>query len=213
MRDEDGPTSPAAARRSSVAAAIGVALIVASAVLAPPLLLNVLGVAGKSGTVWLGAALFRLGVAALGAYLVVAGRLRIWRGDAPRPVPSPPRSGWEWAALAGILATALGLRLHRLGEGLWYDEINVRVLYMGMSFGEILTTYQSESQHFPFTLLARACFALFGEGPASLRLPAALFGAGSVAALYLLARQVTSPREALLSAGLLTVSYHHVWFS
>jgi hypothetical protein len=87
------------------------------------------------------------------------------------------------------------------------------VLYMGLSLGEIVTTYDLESQHFLFTLLARIAFDLFGEGPASLRLPAALFGVGSVVALYLLGQRVANEREGLLSATLLTLSYHHVWFS
>ena len=55
--------------------------------------------------------------------------------------------------------------------------------------------------------------AIFGDGPAALRLPAVLFGVASIAALYLFARRVTTVREALVAAALMTVSYHHIWFS
>jgi mannosyltransferase len=206
--DRPGPSN-------AVSIAGGVTLVI-SIVLSPPLILTALGLAAtETRRLWLGTVLFRLGLGALGLYLVLAGRLPLWEIGARAkvtPAEPPPR----WAAvtlLVGILVLALALRLYRLGAGLWYDEINAYVLYMGLSFGEIVTTYDLESQHFLFTLLARAAFALFGEGPASLRLPAALFGTASVAALYLLGRQLATKREALLSAALLAVSYHHVWFS
>jgi hypothetical protein len=47
----------------------------------------------------------------------------------------------------------------------------------------------------------------------ALRLPAVLFGVASIGALVLLASSVATRREALLAAGFLSVSYHHVWFS
>lgn len=162
---------------------------------------------------WTGAFLFRLGLATLGVYLAVASRLPIWTGGARPSRPATRRPPWAGAALVALMALALAIRLHRLGVGLWYDEIIAHVQYMHMSLGEILTTYRSESQHFLFTLLARVSLTIFGDGPASLRLPAAIFGVASVGALYLLARRVTTEGEALLSAALLSVSYHHVWFS
>jgi mannosyltransferase len=201
-------------RRSNAATAVGVALLIIGVALPSSLLLGALGVtaAAEARRLWAGAALFRLGLGTLGLYLVAIGWLPIW-GDGTRPMaPAAPRPRWAGAVLASILVVALGLRLNHLGVGLWYDEIYVYVRYMGMSFGEIVTTYH-EGQNFLFTLLARAAFALLGAGPASLRLPAVLFGVGGVAALYLLARRVATEREALLSAALLTVSYHHLWFS
>jgi mannosyltransferase len=200
-------------RPSGAASALGVALVIAGIGLSPSLLLRALGITGHTGPLWLGAVLFRTGLAMLGLYLLVAGRLAIWHAAARRTGRAAPPSFWAVATVGGILAAALGIRLFRLGAGLWFDEIIEYVEYMHLSFGEILTTYATESQHFLYTLLARAAFALVGEGPASLRLPAALFGVASVAALYLFARQVTSEREAVFSAALLTVSYHHVWFS
>jgi uncharacterized membrane protein len=64
-----------------------------------------------------------------------------------------------------------------------------------------------------FSVMARISVLLFGEHTWSLRLPAVLFGVGAVPALYFLGREVSTRREALLAAALLTVSYHHVWFS
>src|SRR4029077_12226550 len=54
---------------------------------------------------------------------------------------------------------------------------------------------------------------LFGDSSWSVRLPAVLFGVASIWALFLLGRELLSTREGLLSAALMTVSYHHIWFS
>src|SRR5207237_6299830 len=64
-----------------------------------------------------------------------------------------------------------------------------------------------------YTVMAHASFRIFGEGAWALRLPAVLFGTGSIVALYLLARQVATRAEALFASALFTFSYHHVWFS
>lgn len=115
--------------------------------------------------------------------------------------------------MALLLAAALALRLYGLGNGLWYDEILTNVTYTRMPYAEIITTYESENQHFLYTLMAHASAQVFGDTPAALRLPAVLFGVGSLWALYLLGRQVAGQREAFLATALLTFTYSHVWFS
>lgn len=111
------------------------------------------------------------------------------------------------------MAAALLLRLYRLGEGLWLDEIYAWVRYMGLPLREIPTVYGSENQHFLFTMLARVSLLLFGESVWAFRLPAVLFGVASLGAVYLFGKEAASEREGLFSAALLTVSYHHIWFS
>jgi len=116
-------------------------------------------------------------------------------------------------ALAATVGLATALRVHDLSAGPWFDEIVTHVRYARMPFAQIVTTYDFQNQHFLYTLLARASMALFGDGVWQLRLPAVLFGVGSVGALALLARRLTGARETLLATLLLAVSYHHVWFS
>jgi 4-amino-4-deoxy-L-arabinose transferase-like glycosyltransferase len=115
--------------------------------------------------------------------------------------------------LLALLVAAAGLRFYKLNQGLWLDEILTYTSYARMPYAQIVTTFDSENQHFLYSLLARTSFLLFGESAWALRLPAVLFGVGSILALYLLGREVTDRREALLSAALLTFSYHHIWFS
>jgi uncharacterized membrane protein len=162
----------------------------------------------------LGARLFKVGLIMLGALIIALGMiLGKKREILTEKLITNSSDKLPGIILSMMLAVALVLRLYGIDYGLWYDEMRTHVQYMGMSFGEILTTYDSENNHVLFTLLARASFGLFNESPWSIRLPAVLFGVASIWALYLLARQVASLREALLSAAFLTVSYHHVWFS
>jgi len=139
---------------------------------------------------------------------------------AERPVfphPQPGIIGRPWARptviLLAILLAAAVLRVYRLDAGLWFDEIVADVEFVRAPFGTIVTTYESENQHFLYNILAHASYGLFGQSVWALRLPAVLFGLASILALYLFARHVTSVTESLLAAGLLAFSYHHVWFS
>ena len=162
----------------------------------------------------LGSTFFKIGLVVLGLWVIVLGRMSVWKQDRPSESCLYDRDNKNHLAiLAAILLSASALRLYGLDYGLWHDEIVTYVKYMRIPFREALLTYDSENQHFLFTLLAHISFRIFGESNWSLRLPAVFFGIGSIWALYLLGRQVGSTREALLSAALLAFSYHHVWFS
>lgn len=115
--------------------------------------------------------------------------------------------------ICALLAIALGLRLYGLNAGLWHDEIATYINYGGLSFGEILTVYDSQNQHMLYSLIARISLLVFGVDAWALRLPAVLFGVASIGVLYILVRQVGSAREAIFSSALMTFSYHHIWFS
>lgn len=123
-----------------------------------------------------------------------------------------PFRGAGWI-IAGLIVAGTALRLYALGEGLWYDEITALVKYVRLPVPQILTTFDSQNQHLLFSLLAHAATSIFGDGTWALRLPAAMFGIGSLWATYWLGALVASRREGLLAAALLTASYHHVWFS
>jgi mannosyltransferase len=160
-----------------------------------------------------GATYFKIGLVVFGMLLLVVPRLPIWDATSYPSRASDQDGLAVQGGLAALLVIALGLRLYWLNSGLWLDEILAYATYMKLSFGEIATLYDSQNQHFLFTLLAKASLAVFGESAGAFRLPAVLFGVGSIWALYLFARQVASAREALITAALLTFSYHHVWFS
>jgi hypothetical protein len=151
-----------------------------------------------------------------GGMVLAATRLRP-RGSGARllhgaAADETPVRGAAWM-IAGMVVVGSALRLYALGEGLWFDEITTLVNYARVPVPQILSTFDSQNQHLLFSLTAHGAMAAFGDGAWALRLPAALFGIGSLWATYWLGTLVASRREGLLAAALLTASYHHVWFS
>lgn len=116
-------------------------------------------------------------------------------------------------AIGGLLVLGLVLRAPGLGQGLSFDEIDTLVHYARRPLPQVLSTFDSQNQHLLYSVLARTSFVLFGESGWAVRLPAVLLGVASLWALYRFALLVTDAREAIFAATLLTVSYHHVWFS
>ncbi len=143
----------------------------------------------------------------LGAALFFASRL------GRMPEESVARKPWMTFPLALLLIFSFVARLNRLNEGLWLDEIGTWVRFMRMPLLEIPTVYNSENQHFLFSMLARISLFVFGESAWAFRLPAVVFGVAAIWAMYLFGREVASEREGYASALLLAFSYHHVWFS
>lgn len=192
---------------------LGVLAMIAGLAIPAPALVALLRVPPPElqDDVFLGVEVLKLGLVALG--LVILALARISLGGAARARVHHPASATSWAACGLILLLATALRLYALDSGLWFDEILAYVSYARLPFGEILTTYDSQNQHFLFSLLAHAAIVFFGDSAWSLRLPAVLFGVASIWALFLLGSYVAGTREGLLSAALLAVSYHHIWFS
>ena len=114
-----------------------------------------------------------------------------------------------------ILMSVLGLilRLWNLGTDLWIDEVFTLLDFVRKPLGDIVTSFPSQNQHMLFSILARISTIIFGESAWSVRLPSVLFGIGSIWAFFFLCRRLLDTREALLGSALMTVSYHHIWFS
>lgn len=119
----------------------------------------------------------------------------------------------EWVLLLLLTAIVIVLRVWNLNSDLWVDEVFTLLDLVRLPFGEILTSFSSQNQHMLYSVLAHASTSLFGESPASIRLPSVLFGIGSIWALFFLSRRLFNTKEALLVSALMTVSYHHIWFS
>jgi len=129
------------------------------------------------------------------------------------PPRIPERAGRTRHLLLVVLAVGLGLRLIGLGSSFWIDEVDSVIHCFRLPIGTLISTYPSENQHPLYSLLAHGSVALFGEHEWSVRLPAALLGVASLAAVARLGSQLLDARSGLLAALLLAVSYHHVWFS
>jgi mannosyltransferase len=82
-----------------------------------------------------------------------------------------------------------------------------------LPLGKLLTTFGSDNNHPFYSVLAWLSMHVLGESALTLRLPAVLFGALSLAMMYRFAAAHAPKREAWLAVALLMLSYHHVWFS
>jgi len=114
--------------------------------------------------------------------------------------------------IVAILLLALGLRLWGLNAPLWYDEIQTVDTHLRLSWAEMYQRYEL-NHHFLFNFQSKLMVDLFGEQNWAIRLPAVLFGIGNIWAVWLLARDLTHRKFALIVAVLLALSYHHIWFS
>lgn len=119
----------------------------------------------------------------------------------------------ETMLFAAVIVAATVFRLWGLNQELWYDEIVTLTEFVRKPASELLVTFGSLNNHLAYTWLAKASTGLFGEAPWSLRAPAAVFGVVSIWAVWRLIRMTGLKWVALVTAALLAVSYHHVWFS
>lgn len=114
--------------------------------------------------------------------------------------------------LSGIILLAFFLRVWGLNAPLWYDEILTIETHLRLPWDEMMQSY-SMNHHYLFSLQAKMCAAIFGEAAWSVRLPAMLFGCGSIVAIWYLAKDLADRNIAHITALLLAISFHHIWFS
>lgn len=115
---------------------------------------------------------------------------------------------WLWV----IVLVGAGLRLYGLDfQSLWVDEGLQYFVATKDSVSEIVT--QTNSFHPPLSFVINHAFLQMGESELYLRLPSALFGIASLPVFYILARKLTSGREAVLGVLVLAVSPFHIWYS
>lgn len=125
---------------------------------------------------------------------------------------TPDAATWP-VALVVIVLLAVAARAIGLNGGLWIDEIYSLVRSFRAPLAQILTEFWGDNHHPLYAVLAHASRAVFGESPWAVRLPAMVLGVAAIPVLYRLGLLVARQREALLAALLLSVNYHHVWFS
>jgi uncharacterized membrane protein len=131
----------------------------------------------------------------------------------PERAASPHAHGRGWVPLAILLVVATLLRLYRLNQQVWHDEVSILGSSLRRPLLEIVTQWPGPASHILFEASARVSIVVFGEAPFALRLPAALFGIAGVAAFYWLALLIFRRDHAFAISALFAVSYHHVWFS
>jgi uncharacterized membrane protein len=106
-----------------------------------------------------------------------------------------------------ILAIGLSLRLYRIGEKpFWVDELGVAFAAMMPSLGDALKFAHGHVMAMPLDYVIAWLMAQVSSSEGWLRLPEAVWGALSLAAGYLLYRQLLEERVALIATFLLAIS-------
>lgn len=121
------------------------------------------------------------------------------------------RTAWVIVAIATI--AGLGLRLYKLDQDLWIDEIAPVVGYTKLGVLQILGSYLGPNNHFLNTILMKVSIQCFGEHEWSVRIPAMIAGVLCIPAIYILGRAALSRAASAGAAVVLALSYHHVFFS
>jgi len=200
-------TNPLSVRSPGLALA-GSVLVVTALLLSSAFIEQAFGRAPHS-LAW-GPALFRGLLALHGLGLILASLLAT--GPFAAAQRKSARRG-TYAILAALTLLAALLSVPSLNSCLWLDEVLTLVHYARPPMAWIFTSYPDQNQHMLYSLLAHCSLRIFGEQAWALRLPAVVFGAGSIWAPFLLGRRLVSETEALLACTLATVSYHRIWFS
>jgi len=117
------------------------------------------------------------------------------------------------AVVLVITLFGLALRLTNLDADLWLDEIATVATYAARPLAEVYGSYLSPGNHLLNSLLLKLSVFTFGESEWSVRLPAALLGVATIPALYWVARMAMTETAAAGAAMILSVSYHHIFFS
>lgn len=127
--------------------------------------------------------------------------------------PTPHVSKSHYLVLLGIVLLAAVLRLQYLHQPMRYDEALTFLRYASQPLQTIISSYGEPNNHVLHSVLVHAAYALFGNDPAALRLPALMAGILLVPAAYWTTRLFYQPRAGLLAAALCAVSLPLVEFS
>ena len=121
-----------------------------------------------------------------------------------------PVSHW-WIWFAGITILGTIMRFWDLGKApIWMDEA-VTLAFAELDWGAIL--WGNIDNHPSFTWVMQKLWYSINPDPSAARVPVALFGSMSVAAILLAARDLVSTRAAIFAGALFAVGTAHIYYS
>lgn len=116
--------------------------------------------------------------------------------------------------LAGILLTALILRVISLNQSLWLDEATSVLVARDFSGIDILTKFSPGDFHPPlYYLLLKEWIAIFGSSEAAVRSLSVLFGVGTVLVTFKIGKRLFDEKVGFLASLLLATAPLHVYYS
>lgn len=111
-----------------------------------------------------------------------------------------------------IAIVAIALRVPNFNESIWLDELWSTYQKLG-SFRSLAHVAISDV-HPPFyTMFMFVWIRVFGDSEIAVRMPALLFGIGSIWLTYAVGSRLVDRKAALLAAFLMSISPVHIWYS
>ena len=130
------------------------------------------------------------------------------------PEPSRRVRSWKWVPLLLVVAIAAALRFWALGTtppGLYHDEASNGLDALGVLEGERPVFFEANNGREPlFIYLVALSVAVLGRSPGAIRIVAALLGALTIPATYLMAKAMFNRRIGLLAAAVTGLTLWHV---
>jgi mannosyltransferase len=126
-----------------------------------------------------------------------------------------PAGAWsKWGTPGILFLLALALRIYRLNQSFWYDEVYAVTIGFHASWIEMVTRMPPFVNHHPlYALMAKPCLLLLGEKEWTVRLPSLLFGSLTPPLLYRLGARWMNHRVGLLAGLFMAVAMWPVCYS
>jgi len=116
--------------------------------------------------------------------------------------------------LGGLMLAGLALRLAKLWDGVYADELSTLYIVRGRSLGDALDIVSSDAEVSPpLSFIASWAFAKLGSAPELIRLPSLLAGMASVPLTYLVGTRAVGRTAGLAAAAIVALSPFMVYFS
>ncbi len=116
-------------------------------------------------------------------------------------------------AVALLIILSSALRIYKINQGLWYDEITTLLNFVRLPWLKIIMSLPLPNNHLLFTLLAKLSIVWLGEKEWTLRLPSLIIGSLTPPLAYWVLRKKTGELTAFLTGTFLALSFWPVWFS
>lgn len=119
----------------------------------------------------------------------------------------------HYTALALLILIGVLIRARYLDQPIRYDEALTYLDYASQPVSVIVSTYNEPNNHIFHSILVHLSTQVFGNSPATLRIPAFIAGVLILPALYVVSQRLFNPATALVAVALAAVSMSLVEFS
>lgn len=130
--------------------------------------------------------------------------------------PRAPLVGPRTALLivAALTSVGLVLRLLKLGDSVYADELSTLYIVRGRSLGDVINLVTSDAEVTPpLSFVAAWLFAKLGSAPELIRLPSLIAGTLTIPLTFFVGRRAMSEAVGLIAAAIVALSPFMVYFS